>query len=120
MKLAPFASFARPLALLAALAIGPGGALAASPDVAAAIKTLEAIPADTEKFAAYCNVLGEMEAASDDEATYDALEDKLDAAVDAFGPEVAAAWEKISQVDSETDDGKAVTAAFETIEGKCP
>jgi len=114
-------SWSYPLVLLSAIAIVAGPATAASPEIQAAIKTLEKIPADTAKFASYCDLLGQMSSMPDDDvAKYEALESQLDAVIDSYGADVAGAWDTVSEVDPETDDGKAVTAAFEAMEGKCP
>lgn len=121
MILKPLASWSTLLAVLSVVVIAPCAATAASPPVEAAIKTLDKIPADTAKFEAYCNLLGDMESVPDtDAAKYEALESQLDAVIDSYGADVAEAWDTLSEVDPETDDGKAVAAAFEALEGKCP
>lgn len=121
MTLKPFASWSTLLAVLSVVAIAPGVATAASPPVEAAIKTLDKVPADAAKFATYCNLLGDMESVPDaDAAKYEALESQLDAVIDSYGADVVEAWDTLSEIDPETDDGKAVVAAFEAIEGKCP
>jgi hypothetical protein len=109
------------LILIGIVAIAPGPAQAASPAVESAIRTLEKIPADTAKFETYCDLLGQMSSLPDDDATkYEALESQLDAVIDSYGTDVSAAWDTVSEIDSETEDGKAVAAAFDAIEGKCP
>jgi hypothetical protein len=110
-----------PLILLPVVAIGAGPVAAASPEITAAIASLEKIPADTAKFATYCNLLGEMSTLPDDDsAKYEALEKKLDEVIDSYGQDVSNAWDTLSEVDPDSDDGKAVTAAFEAVEAKCP
>jgi hypothetical protein len=119
IKLRP--SWSYPLVLIGIVSIAPAPAAAASPEVEAAIKTLQKIPADTAKFETYCNILGEMASVPDDDAAkYEPLETQLDAAIEAYGADVAAAWDTVSEIDPETDDGKAVSAAFDSMEGKCP
>lgn len=114
-------SWSYPLVILGTLAIAPGPATAASPAIEAAIKSLEKISADTTKFETYCNLLGQMESVPDDDAAKnEALKNQLDAVVDSYGTEVSAAWDTVSEIDPDTEDGKAVTAAFDAIEGKCP
>jgi hypothetical protein len=121
MTLKPFASWSTLLALLSVIVIAPGDVTAASPPVEAAIKTLDKISADTAKFTSYCNLLGDLESVPDtDAAKYEALEGQLDAVIDSYGAEVVQAWDTLSEVDPETDDGKAIAAAFEVLEGKCP
>ena len=114
-------SWSYPLVILGILAIAPGPARAASPAIEAAIKTLEKIPADSTKFETYCNLLGQMESVPDDDAAKnEALKHQLDAVIDSYGTEVSAAWDTVSGIEPETEDGKAVASAFEAIEGKCP
>jgi len=121
MTLKPFASWSTLLVLLSVLVIAPGTARAASPPVEAAIKTLVKIPADTAKFTAYCTLLGEMESVPEtDAAKYEALEDQLDAVIETYGADVLKAWNVLSEAEPDTDDGKAIAAAFEEIEAKCP
>jgi hypothetical protein len=114
-------SLSFPLVIMGIVAFGHGPAMAASPAVEAAIRTLEKIPADTAKFETYCTLLGQMESVPDDDAAkYEALERQLDAVIDSYDTDVSAAWDTISEIDPETEDGKAVAAAFDAIEGKCP
>jgi hypothetical protein len=110
-----------PLILLPVIAIGPGPVAAASPEIQAAVTALGKIPADTAKFTTYCNLLGEMASMPDDDsAKYEALEKRLDEIIDSYGPEVAGAWDTLSEVDPDSEDGKAAAAAFEAMEAKCP
>lgn len=121
MTIRRHASWSLPLILLSVLVIGPGPAAAASPETQAAIKALEKIPADSAKFATYCNLLGEMSSLPDDDsAKYEALEDQLDKVIVSYGADVSGAWDTLSEVDPDSDDGKAVAAAFESMEEKCP
>ena len=110
-----------PLILLPALAIGSGPVAEASPQIQAAITAIEKIPADTAKFATYCNLLGEMASLPDDDsAKYEALEGQLDKIIESYGSDVSNAWDTLSEVDPDSDDGKAAAAAFEAMEAKCP
>jgi hypothetical protein len=115
------AAWCLPLILLPAVAIGPGPVAAASPQIQAAVTALEKIPADTAKFTTYCNLLGEMASLPDDDsAKYEALEAQLDKIIESYGQEVADAWDTLSEVDPDSEDGKAAAAAFEAMEAKCP
>lgn len=110
-----------PLILLPVVAMGSGPVMAASPAIQTAITALEKIPADTAKFATYCNLLGEMSSMPDDDsAKYEALEKQLDEIIDSYGSDVADAWDTLSEVDADSEDGKAAAAAFEAMEAKCP
>jgi len=115
------ATWCLPLILLPVIAIGSGPVVAASPEIQAAVTALEKIPADTTKFTAYCNLLGEMASMPDDDsAKYEALEKRLDEIIDSYGQEVSDAWDTLSEVDPDSEDGKSAAAAFETMEAKCP
>ncbi len=121
MILKSFAPLSYLLACLSLIAIAPGGATAASPQIEAAIKTLAKIPADAAKFETYCNLLGEMEGVPEtDTAKSEALEGQLDDVIESYGADVVQAWDLASETDPDTDDGKAVAAAFEAMEDKCP
>jgi hypothetical protein len=114
-------SFHYRLVVIGIVALGPGPATAASPAVEAAIRTLGKIPADPMKFETFCNLLGQMRIMLDiDAAKYEALERQLDAVIDSYGTELAAAWDTVSGADTESEDGEAVAAAFDALEGKCP
>jgi hypothetical protein len=107
------------VALFVMLASGP--AISASPNVEAAIKSLGAMQADAGKFQSYCALLGEMEGVPEtDTAKYDELEGRLEDLIESFGPDVAKAWELAADIDAESEDGKALAAAFEEMEAKCP
>ena len=110
-----------PLLLIGIEAITAGPATAASPAIEAAIRTLEKIPADTAKFETYCNLLGQMVSAPDDDsAKNEVLKHQLDAVIDSYGAEVSAAWDTVSAIEPGSEDDKVVTAAFDALEAKCP
>ncbi|MGD9670708.1 MAG: hypothetical protein AB7U75_16955 [Hyphomicrobiaceae bacterium] len=107
--------------LFAAMLIPHDTLAATSPNVEAAIKSLETIPSNAEKFQAYCNVLGEMEGVPEaDAAKSEALEGQLDEIIASYGKDVAQAWEVATETDPDSDDGQAIAAAFEALEAKCP
>jgi hypothetical protein len=82
---------------------------------------LDAIPADAQKFEAYCKIFGELANAPDgDEAKYEALEQQFEQVLESYGAEVEKAWDTIEDVDPDTEDAKAISAAFEAIDAKCP
>lgn len=121
MNLKALTSWSYLLALLSIVTLAPATAIAASPVVETAIKALGLIPADATKFESYCKVLGEMSSVPDgDEAKYDALEDQLEQIIESYGPELTKAWDVIEDIDPDTDDGKAISAAFDAIDAKCP
>ena len=116
-----FASASGSAAFLLAAMLPAQEALSASPAVEAAVKSLATIPSDTEKFQAYCKVLGEMEGVAEaDAAKLEALEGQLDDIIASYGSDVAQAWEVASETDPDSEDGEAIAAAFEDIEAKCP
>ena len=121
MKVELRTSWSYPLVLVGVLSIAPAPAAAATPEVEAAIKIIEKIPADTAKFATYCDILGQMANLPDDDAAkYESFQGQLEAVIDSYGKEVSDAWDTLSEIDAESADGKAVSTAFEAMEGKCP
>ena len=97
--------------LAGVLAAGP--ALAASPNVEAAVKSLAKIEADAAKFQAYCKLIQDMgDVPEQDVAKADVLESQLEDLIESMGDEIANAWELASTAGSQSDDGKAFEAAF--------
>ncbi|HWB44601.1 MAG TPA: hypothetical protein VG900_04110 [Hyphomicrobiaceae bacterium] len=100
------------------LAVGP--VHAASPKVEAAIQAVSKIPADTAKFQGYCALLTELDAAGEEGPKVDEVQNKLSDFMQSMGPDVAAAWALYDELEPESEDGKALAAAFEALDEKCP
>jgi hypothetical protein len=106
--------------LIAIIILAAAPARAASPQVEAAIKAVPKIETDPEKFRTYCRLSKEMAAVEEeDSAKTDELGKQLEELMKSIGPDVAAAWELLDELDPDTDDGKALIAAYEALEEKC-
>jgi hypothetical protein len=107
-------------ALIAGLALCLiiASALAASPEIEAAIKVYKAVGADPAKLKTFCEISNIMEE----------MEDKQDAATQAqinrlarqLGPDFRMALEASKGVDENSADGKVLYAAIDELEEKCP
>ena len=107
-------------ALIAIIVLAAAPARAASPQVEAAIKAVPKLETDPEKFRTYCRLSKELAAAEeDDSAKTDELGKQLDELMKSIGPDVAAAWDLLDELDPDSDDGKALIAAYEALEEKC-
>jgi hypothetical protein len=106
------------LVMCVAVLLGAGPCFAASPTIEAAIKTFNAVGADARKLKIYCEMTKAMDAMEEKQDT--AAEAKIQGYVKQLGTEFETAWNAISDVDVETPDGKAITAALDDVEGKCP
>jgi|SRR5215831_16997511 hypothetical protein len=90
-------------------------ALAASPKVEAAIKTLRAAAADPNQQKTFCALL-----AIDDEKKGDPnAKAAIDGYVKQLGSEFQSAWEVVESVDENSPDGEAVGAVLDEIDDKC-
>jgi len=115
------ASLASGLLILATAALTLGPVYAASPKVESAIKSLDKIEADGAKFQAFCKLLRDIDDVPEqDEAKVEALEVELDNLLKSIGLDVLRAWDLGSDLDPQSEDGKAFEAAVEALEDKCP
>jgi hypothetical protein len=101
-----------------AVSLGACSCFAASPKIEAAIKTFNAVGADSGKLKIYCEMTKVMDAMGEKQDT--AAEAKIQGYVKQLGAEFESAWNAISDVDVETPDGKVITAALDDVAGKCP
>ena len=101
------------------LALSASPLRAASPEVEAAVKALGEIETDATKLQAYCKVVKEMDAASDDEAKFDALQDDLMELMRSFGPQYEQVMAVSESTSSDSADGQALDAAYSKLDGKC-
>jgi hypothetical protein len=92
-------------------------AIAASPKVEAAIKTIRAVAADPNLRKTFCALLNEMEKVGDKE------DPKTEAAIDDYikrlGANFQSAWDVVESVDEKSPDGRAIDAALDELEDKC-
>jgi hypothetical protein len=108
----------RALAAAFALALIATPALAASPQVEAAIKVLQAIAADPAKLKTFCEMMKieEQMGEKDDPA----LEGQFDKLLEQLGPEFKVAWAAVEAVAEESADGKVLHDALDQLSDKCP
>lgn len=112
--------FVRMIAAAVMIAAASPSAWAVSPAAEEAAKTLSEIETDKSKLDPYCAMIGEFVAAGDDQAKIDALAEKFDELIRSFGPKFAAALDLHTELDDESEDGKAMIAAFEKVDSACP
>jgi hypothetical protein len=91
---------------------------AASPKIEEVIKTFNAVSADAAKLEIFCEMTKVMDAMGEKQDT--SAEAKIQGYVKQLGTEFETAWNAISDVDAETPDGSAITAALDDVAGKCP
>jgi hypothetical protein len=107
------------VAVVAILSLSTHPALAASPAVEAAAKAISQIGADATRLQGYCKIVKEINAAGDDEAKIDALEQQMEDLLKSFGPQFEQVLALSESTDSETPDGQALEAAFDKLDAKC-
>lgn len=98
--------------------LGSYGALAASPKIEFAVKTLKAVAADPGRLKTFCEMTRAMDAMGDKEDA--AAEAKITGLMKQLGPDFDAAWNAADDLDDNTEDGKAYNAAMDDLAGKCP
>jgi hypothetical protein len=91
---------------------------AASPKVEAAVKTLQTVGADAGKLKTFCELMDLDEKLGD--KTDSALEAQMDKLLDQLGNDFKAAWDALDDADERSPDGRALNAALEQLEDKCP
>jgi hypothetical protein len=101
-----------------AVTLGACPCIAAGPKIDEVIKTFNAVSADTAKLKIFCDMTKAMDAMGDKQDSAD--EAKIQGYVKRLGTEFETAWNAISDVDAETPDGRAITAALDDVAGKCP
>jgi hypothetical protein len=114
----------RTLIACAVIACAGGLALAASPEVDKAIKTIQSATADPAKLKLFCSVADDDD---DDDNAADAKDDKDDPAeekqaADALkqlGADFAAAWAVGEKLEEGSPDGAEFATAMEAIAAKC-
>jgi hypothetical protein len=106
-------------------ALGANLVLAASPQVDAAIKTIQAAGADTAKMKAFCDLVDLQDGADDKEGTATAdkedpaTEKQVDALLAQLGADFESAWDVGEEIDENSADGKEYNAAVDALAEKC-
>jgi hypothetical protein len=108
----------RALAAAIALSFLTIAALAASPEVKAALKAFQTAGADANRLKAFCEL---MQTEQENALRADPLlEAKMDKLLDELGADFKAAWETAEDIDPASDDGKVLDAALDQLSDKCP
>jgi hypothetical protein len=94
-------------------------AAAVSPNVQAAIKTINALAANAGQMKGFCAIMKEMESAGDDEAKMKPIEAKLQAFMQKLGPAYESALKLAEEANPDSEDGKAIQAALDQLDAKC-
>jgi galactitol-specific phosphotransferase system IIB component len=107
----------RALAVIA-LALITAPALAASPQVEAAVKVFQAVAADANKVKIFCEMtkIDETMGGKADPA----LEAQIDKLLDQLGADFKIAWTAVEAIDEKSPDGTVLHAALDQLEDKCP
>ena len=93
------------------------GASAASPKVEAAITTFKQVAADPGKVKVFCDMVQAMDAMGDkDDADAEA---KISDMMKQLGPDFEAAWNAADDLDENSADGEAYSAAMDQLTTKC-
>jgi hypothetical protein len=101
-----------------ALCLVAAPALAASPKVESAIKVYQAVGANPAKLKTFCEMTKLMEQMGEKQDA--AKEAQIDRLAGQLGPDFQAAWEAGDGLDENSPDGKALYAALDALEEKCP
>jgi hypothetical protein len=110
------------LAVVAVCGLLAWPAIAASPEVEAAIKTFGVVASNPDKLKTYCEMDKTMAASGDeeDEAKIAALDTKTKGYMKALGSDFQKAFEAGADLDPDSADGKAYDGAFDDLDKKCP
>jgi len=92
--------------------------LAASPKAEGALSVLQAVGADANKLKSFCELmkLDEKLEGKEDEM----VEAQVDKLLDQLGADFKAAWTTIEDTDEQSPDGRALSAAVDQLQDKCP
>ncbi len=101
-----------------ALCVIAAPTFAASPKVEAAIRVYKAVGANPAKLKTFCEMAKLMEQMGEREDA--AKEAQIDRLAGQLGPEFLTAWEASDEVDENSPDGRALYAAIDELEEKCP
>ena len=92
--------------------------LAASPKVESALNVLQAVGADANRLKAFCELMKLDEKLEGKEDAV--VEGQLDKLLDELGADFKVTWTTIEDTDEQSPDGRALSAAVDQLEDKCP
>ena len=93
-------------------------ALAASPQVEAALKAFQTAGTDANRLKMFCELMQTEQ--QNAEKPDPVLEAKMDKLLDELGADFKAAWETAEVIDPSSDDGKVLNDALDRLSDKCP
>jgi hypothetical protein len=108
----------RALAVPIALSLMIIPTLAASPKIEAAIKAFQAVGADANRLKTFCELMKIDEQHA--QKTDPSLQARMDKLLDELGADFKAAWDTAETIDQASEDGKALDAALDQLENRCP
>jgi len=100
-----------------AVALGASAVLAASPEVEAAIKTIQSVAADAGKLKLFCTLNDLLQSAGEKDDPE--LEKRADDIIKQLGPDFEAAWDVGNELDEDSADGMEFFAAVDMLAEKC-
>ena len=107
---------ALPAAMMLLLITTP--TLAASPKVESALNVLQAVGADANKLKTFCELMDVDKKLGDKQDPV--LEAQMNKLLDQLGAEFQGAWDVVEDTDERSPDGRALSAALDQLEDKCP
>ena len=108
----------RALAVLIALSLMTIPMLAASPQVEAAVKAIQAVGTDASRLQIFCELM-KIDEQNADKAD-PVLEVRMDKLLDQVGADFKAAWDTAETSDEASEDGKVLDAALNRLSDRCP
>ena len=105
------------VACVVAFCLWTNGALALDPKIEAALREFKAVGADPGRLKIFCAMSKALDAV--DEREDPATEAAIEGYLKALGPEFQKAWKVGEDIDENSADGRAITAAIDELAGEC-
>jgi hypothetical protein len=100
-----------------AVSLGACSCFAAAPNTEEMVRIFNAVGTDAGRLKIFCEMTKVMDAMAEKQDGAD--EAKIQGYVKQLGAEFEAAWNATSEIDVDTPDGKAISAALDDVSGKC-
>ena len=108
----------RALAVPIALSLMTIPALAASPQIEAAVKVIQTVGTDANRMKTFCELMRIDEQNAQKVDPF--LEAQMDKLLDELGTDFKAAWDFAEAIDQASEDGNVLNAALDRLSDKCP
>jgi hypothetical protein len=105
------------IACVVAFCLWTNGALALDPKIEAALREFKAVGSDPGRLKIFCAMSKALDAV--DEREDAAAEAAIEGYLKALGPEFQKAWKVGEDIDENSPDGRAITAAIDELAGEC-